>query len=243
MKTKFVFLFVIFFLSVTHIIYGQASEKTELEVTVKNEGWKLIGDLMLPDSKGVFPAVLMLNKANGDRQVYESLANHLADRGIASLRMDLRGHGGSTNIEKFIPYEKNPNPLIGDAEKDVIAAINFLKTHPRINSNKIAALGASYSGEEVAEAGRKSGYVQAYVVLSPGSFSDESIEGIDSSNVPWLFVVSKREKYLQEITKSVQEKSEHVEIIIFPGTEHASRILTSEKDLAERIAVWLAAQF
>jgi hypothetical protein len=39
-------------------------------------------------------------------------------------------------------------------------------------------MGASYSGEELAEAGRIIGYVQAYVELSPGSFSDESIDGI-----------------------------------------------------------------
>ena len=92
----------------------------------------------------------------------------------------------------------------------------------------------------MAEAGRLTGYLNAYVELSPGSFSDESIAGIDSSNVPWLFIVSNNEKYLKEITASVQANSMNVELIILPGTEHATRILTNDQSISARIAVWFA---
>ena len=37
-------------------------------------------------------------------------------------------------------------------------------------------------------------------MLSPGSFSDESIASIDSSGVPWLFIAAREERFLQEIT-------------------------------------------
>ena len=89
-------------------------------------------------------------------------------------------------------------------------------------------------------AGRVDGYAQGYVMLSPGSFSDESIAGIDASGVPWLFITSKNERHLKEITASVQARSERVELVIIPGTEHATRILDAHPDMAERIAVWLA---
>ena len=92
----------------------------------------------------------------------------------------------------------------------------------------------------MSEAGRTFGYAQAYVALSPGSFSDESIEAIDASGVPWLFVAARDERFLQEITAAVRERSRTVELVVVPGTGHATNLLVEYPDLAERIAVWLA---
>ncbi len=212
----------------------------ESRVVVRSGEWELVGDLVIPDAPSKIPAVLMLNKANGNRTVYEELAEHLADRDIASLRLDLRGHGESINVEKFVPYKRSPDPLIWDSEVDVNAAIDYLMNHAQLLPGKIGVIGASYSGEEMAEAGRLEGYVNAYVALSPGSFSNESIDGIDASVVPWLFVVSRNEPHLKEITRLVQEKSQEVELVIVPGSEHATRLLPDRPELAEWIAVWLS---
>ena len=172
--------------------------------------------------------------------VYKELALQLAARGIASLRLDLRGHGESTNLGRFVPGERQRSPLIWDAEVDVTAAHQYLRSHARIDGDRIGIVGASYSGEEMAEAGRVDGYAQGYVTLSPGSFSEESIESIDASGVPWLFIISKNERYLQEITAMLQAQSQTVEIVIVPGARHATDILEAHPDMAERIAVWLA---
>ena len=91
----------------------------------------------------------------------------------------------------------------------------------------------------MAEAGRQRGYAQAYVALSPGSFSIESIMGIDASQVPWLFVTSKDDYFLHGITAALQEHSQTVELLVVPGNYHASDILDDRTDLAQRIAVWL----
>lgn len=212
----------------------------ETRVIVESDGWELVGDLVLPESDVPVPAVLLLNKAAGDRTVYRELAEHLAARGVASLRLDLRGHGESVNLGRFEPGENADPSLIWDSEVDVVAAHRYLKTHAAIDPERVGFVGGSYSGEEMAEAGRVFEYGAAYVELSPGSFSDESIDAIDTSGVPWLFVAAKRERYLQEITALVQERSETVEMIIPPGTAHATRLLEAHPDLAERIAVWLA---
>ena len=101
-------------------------------------------------------------------------------------------------------------------------------------------VGAGYSGEEMAEAGRMYGYGQAYVALSPGSFSEESIQAIDSSGVSWLFITSKGDRFLQEITAVLQEQSQTVERVMLPGTRHATDMLEAHPDMAERVAVLLA---
>ena len=213
---------------------------TEQRIVVSSRGWELIGDLMLPAISGPPPAVLMLNKAAGDRNVYRELAEHLAERHVASLRLDLPGHGESTNLGRFVPGERDHDPMIWDAEVEINAAHQFLKADSRIDPARIAIVGASYSGEEMAEAGRVAGYAQAYVALSPGSFSDESIEEIDASGVPWLLIVSRDERYLKQITVDVQSRSKSAEILILPGTAHASDLLARNPGLSERIAIWLS---
>ena len=94
---------------------AQATENHDVRVVITSDGWKLIADLMLPEASAPPPAVLMLNKAVGDRKAYVDLARHLAGRGIASLRLDLRGHGESVNLGRFIPGEIPRSPLIWDS--------------------------------------------------------------------------------------------------------------------------------
>lgn len=213
----------------------------EARIEIDSDGWRLVGDLLLPTSPQRLPAVLLLNRAAGDRRVYTTLASELARRGIATLRLDMRGHGESTNLGRFVPGDTTRSEeIIWNAEVDVIAATRYLRSHPRIDAERIGVVGASYSGEEMAEAGRIDGYARAYVALSPGSFSDESIEAIDASGVPWFFIVSKHERYLDEIAAAIQARSRTAEILYIPGDRHATNILLDRPDLAERTAIWFA---
>jgi dienelactone hydrolase len=210
-----------------------------MRVVIESEGWHLVGDLALPEDGARGPAVLLLNQAAGNRTAYTELARVLAARGVASLRLDLRGHGESTNLGHFNPGEHARDPMIWDAEQDVLAAHDYLAEHTQVAEGRIAVLGASYSGEEMAEAGREEGYAAAYVALSPGSFSAASITGIDASGVPWLFIASREERFLQEITAAVQVESTTAEVVLLPGVAHASDLLDAHPELAERIADWL----
>ncbi|NNF03700.1 MAG: hypothetical protein HKN17_04460 [Rhodothermales bacterium] len=221
-------------------VRAQNTGASESEVRIRSGDWVLVGDLMVPDEPAQPPVVLLLNQAAGNRTVYRDLARRLAARGMASLRLDLRGHGESTNMGQFVPGGESPDAMIWDAEADVVSAAQFLRGHPQLEGSRIGVVGGSYSGEEMAEAGRIDGFARAYVALSPGSFSEETISGLDSGDAAWLFIASRDERYLTEITASVRASSSRTEVLIIPGTSHATNILESRPDVAERIAVWLA---
>ncbi|MBK7869311.1 MAG: alpha/beta fold hydrolase [Saprospiraceae bacterium] len=208
---------------------AQKRSAKDTKVTIESQGWKLIGDLLVPRSSKPIPAVLMLNRAGGNRKAYEKLAKDLAQRGIASLRLDLRGHGESINLGKSIPSEEGALELIKDSNEDVNAAHQYLRALNGIRSDQIAIVGASYSGEKMMEAARKYGFAQAYVALSPGSFSDESMLSIDPTQIPWLYIAAKNERYLKEVTTAVSEMSQMVETLIIPGTAHATGILDTRR--------------
>ena len=214
----------------------------ESRVVIDSDGWQLVGDLTLPTGGNSVRAVLLLNQAAGDRTPYDNLARQLAFRGIASLRMDMRGHGESVNLGKFVPGEQRRDPLIWESQPDVKAAHEFLSNHELVDSNRVAIVGSSYSGEEMAEAGRVFGFAQAYVALSPGSFSDESITAIDSSGVPWLFVATAEDTYLMEIVSSLREQTSLPTYLLLPGRTHATDMLDEFPSLAEHIAIWLSEQ-
>ena len=203
-------------------------------------GWKIVGDLLVPKSKSLVPAVILLNKAAGDRRVYESLARHLAERGIASFRVDLRGHGESINKGKFVPGAENALSLMEGSDEDVAAARSYLKTVHGIDAQKIGFVGASYSGEEMAVAARKHGYGKAYVALSPGSFSEESMGAIDGSGAAWLFIKSteERARSVKELFPLLRQKSRTAQTMEVAGTGHATDILSEQQELAEMLAVW-----
>jgi dienelactone hydrolase len=220
--------------------HGQDAAPEASRVVIESDGWHLVGDLLLPAAGRPLPGVLMLNKAAGDRSAYREFADQLAARGVASLRLDLRGHGESTNLGSFVPGEQRRDPKIWDAEADVTAALRYLRAHPAVDAERLGVVGSSYSGEEMAEAGRAEGYARAYVTLSPGSFSEASIQGIDASGVPWLFIAANNDRFLAEITDALREQSRTVELLLVPGTGHATDLLQEHPELAERIAVWLA---
>jgi dienelactone hydrolase len=221
---------------------GPGNGSEERPIAIESDGWRLVADLRLPaHQEGRVPAVVLLHGAARNREAYTELARQLASRGIASLRLDLRAHGESTNRGRFVPGEEGALALLEGTPRDVVAAHRYLESLDGIDGARIAFVGASYSGEAMAEAGRSHRKGRAYVALSPGSLSDESIAEIDPSGIPWLYIRSRDERRVTEVTEAVQRGSS-AEIWIVPGPAHGSDLLLGPPDLTERIAVWLAAR-
>lgn len=210
------------------------------EVALSVDGWGLQGDMIIPAGGNRSPAVLLLHGAAGERSIYRELARVLARRGIASLRIDLRAHGESVNKGRFqLPWEDHLALLEG-TERDIIAALAFLKSRAEIDNTKIGIVGASYSGEFMAIAGRETGFESAYVALAPGSFSEESILQLDASGKPWYFLRAEKELSLfDDIFASIQTNSRSAEIKILPGDGHADELLKTIPGLALELADWM----
>lgn len=113
----------------------------------KAAGVHLAGTLTVPAGKGPFPAVLLITGSgpqDRDETILEHkpfavLADYLARRGIASLRVDDRGVGQSTGQPT---YMATTNELATDAA----AALAVLKNHPEILPGKVGVLGHSEGG-------------------------------------------------------------------------------------------------
>jgi pimeloyl-ACP methyl ester carboxylesterase len=140
------------------------------EVTFENKtaGVKFAGTLTLPKGKGPFPAaVLIAGSGAHDRdeslmghRPFLVLADHLTRNGVAVLRCDDRGVGGSTGDKLAATTE--------DFAADALAAMAFLKGRPEIDPKKIGLIGHSEGGIVAPLAASKSDDV-AFIVLMAGT--------------------------------------------------------------------------
>ncbi len=138
------------------------------EVHYETNGVKLAGTLTLPSGAGPFPAVLLLTGSgaqNRDEEVFGHkpflvIADHLTRAGIAVLRMDDRGIGGSTGSVS--------NSTTADFADDALAGVRFLKSHPHIAPGRIGLLGHSEGGIIAPLAASRSKDV-AFVILLAGT--------------------------------------------------------------------------
>lgn len=210
------------------------------KVTLDVDGWRIIGNLQVPSTDEPAPAVVLLHMKPTDRSSYNRLANLLEERGIASLRIDMRGHGESTNLGGKSAENDN------DAWKDAVEALKFLQSRPGVDPKRIGILGASYGGEHAAHAGKALGegadVVKAYVIMSSGSFSEDSIKWVQDSNARWLFIAAEDDgnPEVPKLMKTAAETGgeEKAKLDLFETGGHGTYLFEKHKDLEQKIAEW-----
>ncbi len=120
----------------------------EEEVTYENKpaGVKIAGTLTRPKGNGPHPAVLLITGSgpqNRNEEIFNHkpfwvLADYLTRRGLAVLRVDDRGVGGSTG--------SLTKATTADLAEDALAGVEYLKGRTDIDSRRIGLLGHSEGG-------------------------------------------------------------------------------------------------
>ena len=116
------------------------------EAAFANGDITLVGSLTLPDSDGPHPAVALISGSGAqDRdsnfygfKMFAVVADRLARQGVAVLRFDDRGVGGSTGDDL--------QATIQDRAGDVKAAVEFLLARDDIDPARIGLIGHSEGG-------------------------------------------------------------------------------------------------
>ncbi|HEX3525874.1 MAG TPA: alpha/beta fold hydrolase [Thermoanaerobaculia bacterium] len=140
----------------------------EEEVAYQNGDVHLAGTLTLPPGPGPFPAVVLITGSGAQNRNEELLghrpflvlADHLSRNGIAVLRVDDRGVGGSTGSVS--------GSTSSDFAGDTLAGVAFLKQHAHIAGDRIGLIGHSEGGLIAPLAASRSKDV-AFIVMLAGT--------------------------------------------------------------------------
>lgn len=139
---------------------------------VSADGYKLKGTLTLPASRSHCPVVVLAHGFGQDRSVWASLESSLHQRGLATLALDLRGHGKSTQKgPENVPVTEDftaSSTLVGFERipDDLIQAVNWVRKQRGINGRRVALAGSDLGATASLLAAPKVRPV-AMLVLSP----------------------------------------------------------------------------
>ena len=141
-----------------------------VEVSYQNKtgGVTLAGTLTEPEGPGPFPALILISGSGAqdrDETIFEHkpflvLADALTRRGVAVLRLDDRGVGGSTGSTSASTSD--------DFAGDVLAGIAFLKARSEIDRTRLGLMGHSEGGIIAPMVAARSPDV-AFIVLMAGT--------------------------------------------------------------------------
>ena len=223
----------------------------EEEIIFYNGDIKLSGTLTLPEYPGRHPAVVMITGSGAqdrDEEIYgfkifKIIADHFTKNGIAVLRYDDRGIGGSTgNIS-----ESTTEDFAGD----VIEAVKYLQTRNDIRHDNIGLCGHSEGGIVAPLAASKYKDI-AFIILMAGTgvtgeevvieqtelilkaegMTDEEIkESLEQSKKLFSDLRSGKEKeeIISELRKQILEDYEDM-------TEEQKELITNKDEYADKTA-------
>lgn len=138
----------------------------------------LAGTLLLPEGTGPFPAAILItpdgaqdrDSASFGHRPHAVLADALVRRGIAVLRFDDRGVGGSGGLFDSATTQG----YAGDAE----GAIAFLRTRGEIDPARLAVYGRNNGAVIAARSGMNSGVAALVLVSAPSQRGADAATGI-----------------------------------------------------------------
>jgi hypothetical protein len=156
---------------------SEAVPYREEQVKFSNGDVTLAGTLTLPQEQRTYPAVVLISGSgpeNRDEEIFgfkifRLLADHLTRNGIAVLRYDDRGVGGSSQGSSADTSET----YAGDVE----AAVQYLKGRPEIDPKQIGLLGHSEGGITAPIVATRSPDIAFIILMSgPGVAGSRIIE-------------------------------------------------------------------
>lgn len=144
----------------------------EVVIDTPTDGVRLAGTLTLPGGDGPFPAVLLITGSGAqDRdetvfghKPFRVLADALGRRGVAVLRVDDRGVGGSTAATDEPTIGE---PTTGELSSDAAAAFGWLTTRPEVDPRRVGLIGHSEGGTIAPLVARTDSRV-AFIVMIAG---------------------------------------------------------------------------
>jgi len=170
--------------SATQTPASAGQQHRDEDVSFQSGATTLAGTLSLPSSAGPFPAVVLLSGSGPqDRdselmgfRPFKLIADHFVKRGIAVLRFDDRGVGGSTGSV--------PDSTTEDFADDALAAVRTLRARRDIDGGRIGLVGHSEGAIVAAAAAAHSPQVAFIVWMAGSAVSGAEILRMQAAELP-----------------------------------------------------------
>jgi pimeloyl-ACP methyl ester carboxylesterase len=167
------------------------------------------------------------------RATWVELATRLQADGIASLAIDLRGHGETGGAEDWIL-----------ASQDVTAAYEWLGMRDDVDRDHLSVVGASIGANLAMVLGASDPTVDAIGLLSPG-FDYFRVEiGVAMllyGDRPALLAATELDGYSAQTVRTMADQATGpVELLVYSGSAHGTDMFDTEPGLIDSIVDFLS---
>ncbi len=226
-KTLIVSLSILLAMGTGGLVFAQDAldpGKTNITFTGPN-GVTLRGYLATPGGSGPFPGVVMVHEWWGLNYDTTVLADALAREGFVVLAADaFRGSVAQTPADARKQVTETPREQIA---ADLDAALDFLRSHPQVESDNVASLGFCFGGTQSMYMGTRNPELAA-VVIFYGSGPIQTADQLGSMREagPVLGIYGKEDggipvDQVRNFEDALDARGVENTITIYPGVGHA----------------------
>ena len=183
------------------------------------------------------PAIIFIHQGGSDRSEWDTVAKQAFRKGWATLAYDIRGHGESSGSWTNAWYDDPDN-----APKDLEAALAHLKSLPKVDSDRLAVVGASVGGNLACVASARYG-VKTAIAISHKTSAVSNLAGGGSLAYRSVYHLSssgdqggQRATWAQEL---FEQTAEPKKLEITEGSGHGVSIFKTDPTVPDRLISWL----
>jgi carboxymethylenebutenolidase len=136
---------------------------------------ELLGYLAMPEGEGLFPAVLMVHEWWGITPELVEMADRLAEQGYIVFAPDTY-RGATTSLVPTALFLRLTVPE-ERVDSDMMAAYDYLRSLPQVDTTRIAVLGFCYGGGVALRHAVENSNIVATVTLYGSTISDPTAFG------------------------------------------------------------------
>ncbi|MDF1497174.1 MAG: alpha/beta fold hydrolase [Patescibacteria group bacterium] len=196
-----------------------------------------------PTTVGV---AILLHMMPNDRKSWAPFQQVLQRHHVASLAIDLRGHGESTKTEEgaTLDYKKFSDDDHKKYLYDVMGALDWLDAK-KYTKDQIIMVGASIGANIAIWALEEDPALAGAVLLSPGNYrgidSTEKAGYIKAHHAIWASGSDTDDPDAYETAKQIIEESgaDRKQFVPYKNSGHGIHLFTSDPELMDNLAKWM----
>jgi alpha-beta hydrolase superfamily lysophospholipase len=196
------------------------------------DGTSLVADLYEPQVQPA-PAIVLVHMLTRSRLDWAATAERIEEAGFVALAVDLRGHGQSGGA-------LDPGGDLAPMQRDVQAAVAFLKSRSNVTAGRIGIAGASLGANLAVLVAAADPSIRSLALLSASSdYKGLRIEAaLRKVDRPVLLVAGSDDPYALRSAASLAATGARRETATLSDAGHGTTMLTRHHDLTNRLVDW-----
>ena len=189
---------------------------------------------------------LLLHMLPATKESWSKFAELLADKGVSSLSIDLRGHGESVKKgDQILDYKLFENEDHQASKIDVKAATEWLFKKDDVGADRLAVVGASIGSNLAIRLTAEMSDIPVCVALSPGLdykgvTSDDALRSIRPGQSVLIAVSEEDEVSVSSVRQleTIKTKAE-LKFVYLSGAGHGTTMFERDPDFMNETLDWL----